>query len=42
MVSLLYYKIRVRISGNITLISDKTPRNKPVFKDKIGQKLLYP
>lgn len=35
MVSLLYYKIRVRISSNITFISYKTLRNKPIFKNKI-------
>ena len=35
MVSLLYYKIRVRISSNITLISHKTLGYKPIFKNKI-------
>ena len=35
MMSLLYYKIRVRISSNITLISNKNLGYKPVFKNKI-------
>lgn len=33
--SLLYYKIRVRTSSNITIISYKTLGYKPSFKNKI-------